>query len=343
MGRFGVKPLIKTQSEKNMSNITIRDLFKAGVHFGHQTRFWNPKMAPYIFGSRDKIHIINLDKTLPLLQEALNFIGGVAAKKGKILFVGTKLSARDLVKEVAEKCHMPYVNHRWLGGMLTNYKTVRHSIKRLQALEKQFAEQSFGNLTKKEILRLTREKDKLELSLGGIKQMGGLPEVLFVIDVGCENIAVKEANKLKIPVIGIVDTNNDPDNIDYVIPGNDDASRAIELYFNAAADSILHAQTMMGIDLSAEASGDEFVEVTEGAVAAEVAKEKPKVSVEKVKPKKPGEAKPKPKKPEIEKPKPKLKPEKPKPKVEKPKTKATQKKPALKKATPKKPAAKKNN
>jgi len=327
-----------------MSNITIRDLFKAGVHFGHQTRFWNPKMAPYIFGSRDKIHIINLDKTLPLLQEALNFVGGVAAKKGKILFVGTKLAARDLVKEVAEKCHMPYVNHRWLGGMLTNYKTVRHSIKRLQTLEKQFAEQSFGDLTKKEILRLTREKDKLELSLGGIKQMGGLPEALFVIDVGCENIAVKEANKLKIPVIGIVDTNNDPDNIDYVIPGNDDASRAIELYFNAAADSILHAQTMMGIDLSAEEAGDEFVEVAGGEVAAKVVKEKPKVSVEKAEPKKPGGAKPKlkPKKPEVEKPKPK-KPEgeKPKPKAKPKKPAAEKPKPKPKKATPKKPAAKK--
>lgn len=313
-----------------MANITIRDLFKAGVHFGHQTRFWNPKMAPYIFGSRDKIHIINLDKTLPLLQEVMNFIGGIAAKKGKILFVGTKLSARDLVQEVAEKCHMPYVNHRWLGGMLTNYKTVRHSIKRLQALEKQFTEQSFGNLTKKEILRLTREKDKLKLSLGGIKKMGGLPEALFVIDVGCENIAVKEANKLKIPVIGIVDTNNDPDNIDYVIPGNDDAARAIELYLNTAADSIMHAQTMVEIDLSSEGAGDEFVEVAEDEVAAEVVKEKPKVSVEKVKPKQPGGARPKRLKEEKPKPRPKKLSAK-KSEIEKPR----QKKPAAKKTTTK--------
>lgn len=287
-----------------MSTLTVRDLFKAGVHFGHQTRCWNPKMAPYIFGSRDKIHIINLDKTLPLLQEALNFIGKIAAKKGKILFVGTKLSARDTIKDVAGRCHMPYVNHRWLGGMLTNYKTVRHSIKRLQALEKQFAEQAFGNLTKKEILRLTREKDKLELNLGGIKQMGGLPDALFIIDTGCENIAIKEARKLKIPVIGVVDTNNDPESVDYLIPGNDDAARAIEFYLNAIADSILHAQTMMGIDLSVGKAEDEFVEVAGGELEEEEKKPKPKKPApKKVAPRKDKESerKSKPKKPAVKK------------------------------------------
>jgi len=314
-----------------MSKITVRDLFEAGIHFGHQTRYWNPKMAPYIFGARDKIHIINLDKTLPLLQDALNFIGSTAAKKGKILFVGTKLAASDIIKEIAERCHMPYINHRWLGGMLTNYKTVRHSIKRLQALEKQFAEQSFGNLNKKEILRLTREKNKLDLNLGGIKKMGGLPDALFVIDVGCENIAVKEANKLKIPVIGIVDTNNDPDDIDYMIPGNDDATKAIEFYLNAIADSILHAQTMVGIDLSAGKAEDEFVEVAAGEVTEKVVEEKPKLP---------------PKKPELKKLEPKeAAPKKPEPKKPEPKKvapkKPESKKPEPKKVAPKKPAAKK--
>jgi small subunit ribosomal protein S2 len=319
---------IKTQEEKTMSTLAVRDLFKAGIHFGHQTRCWNPKMAPYIFGSRDKIHIINLDKTLPLLQEALNFIGKVAAKKGKILFVGTKLAARDVIKDVAERCHMPYVNHRWLGGMLTNYKTVRHSIKRLQALEKQFAEQAFGNLTKKEILHLTREKDKLELNLGGIKQMGGLPDALFIIDTGCESIAIKEANKLKIPVIGVVDTNNDPESVDYLIPGNDDAARAIEFYLNAIADSILHAQTMMGIDLSAGKAEDEFVEVAAGEIEEEVVEKKPKP---KSKPKKPL-----PKKEAAEKPKSVT--SVPKKEVsEKPK----QKKPSSKKEAAEKPKSKK--
>lgn len=317
-----------------MSTLTVRDLFKAGIHFGHQTRCWNPKMAPYIFGSRDKIHIINLDKTLPLLQEALNFIGKIAAKKGKILFVGTKLAARDVIKDVAERCRMPYVNHRWLGGMLTNYKTVRHSIKRLQALEKQFAEQAFGNLTKKEILRLTREKDKLELNLGGIKQMVGLPDALFIIDTGCENIAIKEASKLKIPVIGVVDTNNDPENVDYLIPGNDDAARAIEFYLNAIADSILHAQTMMGIDLSSDKAGDEFVEVAEGRIEEEVLEKKPKPK--KAAPKKEIVEKPKPKK-SVSK-KEKESEEKPK---QKPKKPAPKKKEAAEKPKPKKPAAKK--
>lgn len=266
--------------------IVMRDLLKAGIHFGHQTRYWNPKMATYIHGSRDKVHIINLDKTLPLLQEALNFIGGIAAKKGKILLVGTKLVARDMVQEVAERCRMPYVNYRWLGGMLTNYKTVRHSIKRLKALEEQFEKKNFGKLTKKEILGLTREKDKLEKSIGGIKRMGGLPDALFVIDVGHENIAVKEANKLKIPVIGVVDTNNDPDNIDYIIPGNDDAIRAVEFYLNAVADSILHAKTAVGVDLEAGKTEDDFIEISDSEIMEETTVAKKNTKVENAVPKK---------------------------------------------------------
>lgn len=262
--------LLKPSWSKTMAKISINDLLKAGVHFGHQTRYWNPKMAPYIFGARDKIHIVNLDKTATLLQEAINFLGGIAAKKGKILFVGTKLSARELVKSYAESCGMPYVDYRWLGGMLTNYKTVRHSIRRLKALEEQFARRAFGNLTKKEILQLMREKEKLTRNLGGIKKMGGLPDVLFVIDVGHEHIAVKEANKLKIPVVGVVDTNNDPDNIDYVIPGNDDAMRAIEFYLKAITDSILNVQTLAGIDIDFTKSADDFVEVSEAEILAEI-------------------------------------------------------------------------
>ena len=225
-----------------MKNITIRDLLNAGVHFGHQARFWNPLMAPYIFGTRDKVHIINLEKTVPLFKEALNFLGSIAARKGKIIFVGTKLSARDLVKEAAHNSGMFYVNHRWLGGMLTNYKTVRHSIKRLKALDSQFEKNAFGSLTKKEILSLTRERDKLARTLGGIKTMGGLPDALFVIDVDNERIAIKEANKLKIPVVGIVDTNSNPGGVDYIIPGNDDAIRAISFYLNEVVDSVVNAK-----------------------------------------------------------------------------------------------------
>ena len=225
-----------------MTSVSMRDMLKAGVHFGHQTCHWNPKMASYIYGSRNKIHIINLEKTVPLLSDALNFIGGLASKKGKILFVGTKPAARNLVKEEAQRCHMPYVDHRWLGGMLTNYKTIRQSIKRLKELEAMFEKNAFGRLTKKEILNLTRDKAKLERSLGGIKNMGGLPDALFVVDVGHENIAVAEAKRLSIPVIGIVDTNNSPDGISYVIPGNDDSVRSIELYTKAVADCILEAR-----------------------------------------------------------------------------------------------------
>ena len=249
--------------EEYMSDVTMRKLLKAGVHFGHQRRFWNPKMQPYVFGVRDKVHIINLEKTKPMLADAMNFIGSIVAKKGKVLFVGTKLAARDLVKEAAMRCNMPYVNHRWLGGLLTNYKAVRNSVKRLKVLDAQFEKQNFGKLTKKEILTLQRERDKLENSVGGIKRMGGLPDAIFIIDVGHEHIAVKEANKLKIPLIAVVDTVDDPTDIDYVIPGNDDAIGAITLYLEAAADSILNAKGSLAnfVESDAETLVDDFVEV----------------------------------------------------------------------------------
>ncbi|MGQ9659858.1 MAG: 30S ribosomal protein S2 [Thermochromatium sp.] len=217
----------------------MRQMLEAGVHFGHQTRYWNPKMGAFIFGQRNKIHIINLEKTLPLYQEAVNFMGTLAANGGKILFVGTKRAARDAIREEAERCGMPFVNHRWLGGMLTNFKTIRQSVKRLKDLEAMFENGTIERFSKKEALGLARERDKLELSLGGIKQMDNLPDALFVIDVGHEKIAVSEANKLGIPVVGVVDTNNDPSNVDYIIPGNDDAIRAVQLYLAGAADAIL--------------------------------------------------------------------------------------------------------
>ncbi len=239
----------------------MRDMLKAGVHFGHQTCHWNPKMGQFIYGSRNKIHIINLEKTLPLLRDALNFMSSIASKKGKILFVGTKPAAQEIVKEEAQRCHMPYVNHRWLGGMLTNYKTIRQSIRRLKELEGMFEKSAFGRVNKKEILNLTREKAKLERSLGGIKNMGGLPDALFVIDVGHENIAIAEANRLGIPVIGIVDTNNNPAGVSHVIPGNDDSIRSIQLYTKAVADCILDARAS-NPDL-ARVDSEEFVEVEE--------------------------------------------------------------------------------
>jgi small subunit ribosomal protein S2 len=228
------------------------------VHFGHQTRYWNPKMASYIYGARNKIHIIDLGKTMPLFNDALNFISSTAANKGKILFVGTKYAAQDLIKQEAERCKMPYVNRRWLGGMLTNYKTIRQSIKRLKELEAMFDSGKFGRLTKKEILNLEREKDKLMNSLGGIKNMGGIPDALFVIDVGHEKIAVAEANRLGIPVIGIVDSNNDPDGISYVIPGNDDSTRAIRFYTQTVADVITEARVASSIE---GIEADDFIEV----------------------------------------------------------------------------------
>ncbi|MEE2748797.1 MAG: 30S ribosomal protein S2 [Pseudomonadota bacterium] len=245
-----------------MAQVSMRDLLKAGVHFGHQTRYWNPKMGQYIFGARNKIHIINLEQTVPALNDALKMIEGMAAKNNKVLFVGTKRAAGKIIKEQAERSSMPFVAHRWLGGMLTNYKTIRQSIKRLRDLEAQQKDGTFEQLTKKEALMRSREMDKLERSIGGIKEMGGLPDAMFVIDVDHERIAVQEANKLGIPVIGIVDTNSNPDGIDYVIPGNDDALRAIQIYVSAAADAILEGK-------QGGASADEFVEVAEEAPAAE--------------------------------------------------------------------------
>ncbi|MEZ5476845.1 MAG: 30S ribosomal protein S2 [Thiolinea sp.] len=221
-----------------MPKVTMRQMLEAGVHFGHQTRYWNPKMAPYIFGERNKIHIVNLEQTLPMFNDAMNFIGKMAARGGKVLFVGTKRSARDAVREAALACKMPYVNHRWLGGMLTNFKTVKQSIRRLKDLEKMAEDGSMERLNKKEALMLAREQEKLERSLGGIKDMKGLPDASFVIDVGYEKIAVQEARKLGIPVIGVVDTNNPLTDVDYIIPGNDDAIRAIQLYTTAASDAV---------------------------------------------------------------------------------------------------------
>lgn len=220
-------------------NISMRELLEAGAHFGHRTRFWNPKMAPYIFGSRNKIHIIDLEQTIPMLKDVINYVGRLSSNKAKILFVGTKRAARDSIRDHAKRCGMPYVDHRWLGGMLTNYKTVRQSIFRLKELKELREKGLFEGMIKKEALMLTRELDKLERGLGGIEHMGGLPDALFVVDTGFENIAVEEARRLKIPVIGIVDTNNDPDNIDYIIPANDDSMRAVDIYVRAIADAIL--------------------------------------------------------------------------------------------------------
>ncbi|WP_295164569.1 30S ribosomal protein S2 [uncultured Buchnera sp.] len=221
-----------------MEIVSMRDMLKAGVHFGHQTRYWNPKMKPFIFGSRNKVHIINLEKTLPMFNFALSELKKISFKKGKILFVGTKRAASKKIKETALNCNQFYVNHRWLGGMLTNWKTVRQSIKRLKDLEIESQDGTFLKLTKKEALIRTRELSKLENSLGGIKNMGGLPDCLFVIDAAHENIAIKEANNLGIPVFAIVDTNSNPDGVDYVIPGNDDAIRSVTLYLQAVSISI---------------------------------------------------------------------------------------------------------
>jgi len=237
--------------------VSMRDMLAAGVHFGHQTRFWNPKMAPYIFGARNKIHIVNLEKTLPAFNEALIEVRNLASKGKKILFVGTKRAAAKVIAEQASRVGMPYVDQRWLGGMLTNYKTIRQSIKRLQDLEVQAADGTFDLLSKKEALQRTRMMNKLQSSLGGIKNMGGLPDVIFVIDVQHEKIAITEANKLGIPVVGVVDTNSDPAGVDYVIPGNDDAIRAIRLYVSAMADAVAEGQS----NSSAAVDLNEFVEV----------------------------------------------------------------------------------
>ena len=248
-------------------SVSMRDMLAAGVHFGHQTRFWNPKMAPFIFGARNKIHIVNLEKTLPAFNDALIEMRNMASRGQKILFVGTKRAAAKVIQEQAIRVGMPFVDQRWLGGMLTNYKTIRQSIRRLQDLETQSSDGTFDLLSKKEALQRTRMMNKLHSSLGGIKDMGGLPAALFVVDVQHERIAVAEANKLGIPVFGIVDTNSDPAGVDYVIPGNDDAIRAIRLYVSAVADSVAEGKANAQVTVNA----DEFVEVDEADVAPPVA------------------------------------------------------------------------
>lgn len=240
-----------------MAQVSMRDLLQAGAHFGHQTRYWNPKMGKYIFGARNKIHIINLEKTVPALNEAITFVEKLAGGKNKILFVGTKRAASKVIREEADKVNMPYVNHRWLGGMLTNYKTIRQSIRRLRELETQSQDGTFDKLTKKEVLMNTREMEKLERSIGVIKNMGGLPDALFVVDVDHERLAINEANKLGIPVIGVVDTNSNPDGVDFVIPGNDDAIRAVQLYVRAIATACSKARE--------EEIGEELIEVAENS------------------------------------------------------------------------------
>lgn len=252
--------------------ISMRDMLEAGVHFGHRTRHWNPKMAPYIYGARNNIHIINLEQTLPMYKDAVNALGKIAANRGKILFVGTKRSAQEAIAEQATRCGMPYVDHRWLGGMLTNYKTVRQSIKRLKTIEQLSTTGGFEKMIKKEALMVKRELEKLQRGLGGIKDMGGLPDALFVIDVGHESIAVAEANKLMIPVFGIVDSNSNPDGINYVIPGNDDSMRAIRLYLENIADAILEARVLTtGVPEKGVAEEEEAYPVTPLAVDESVA------------------------------------------------------------------------
>ena len=239
---------------------TMRQMLEAGVHFGHQTRFWNPKMAPYIFGARSKIHIVNLEKTLAKYNEAMTFVRRLSANKGTILFVGTKRQAREIMAEEATRCDTPYVDQRWLGGMLTNFKTIKQSLKRLKEMEVMCDDGSLDRLGKKEALMLTRELDKMHKSIGGIKEMGSLPDALFVIDVGYHKIAITEANKLGIPVVAVVDTNHSPDGVDYVIPGNDDSSRAIRLYARGVADAVLEGRSQFVEEILDAVSGDEFIE-----------------------------------------------------------------------------------
>ena len=246
-------------------SVTMRQMLEAGVHFGHQTRYWNPKMAEYIFGQRNKIHIVNREKTMQMYQEAMKFVRQLASNKGTILFVGTKRQAREIVAEEAARCSMPYVDARWLGGMLTNFKTVKLSIKRLKDLEQMKEEGTFEKMNKREALTLQRELEKLDKSMGGIKDMGGLPDALFVIDVGYHKIAVTEANKLGIPIIGVVDTNHSPIGIAHVIPGNDDSSRAIRLYARGVADSVLEGRSLVIQEIVQ--AGEEFVEVADDNVA----------------------------------------------------------------------------
>ena len=267
-----------------MAKISMRQMLEAGVHFGHQTRYWNPEMAPYIFGSRNKIHIINLEKTLPMANNAYAFVKSIVSDGGKVLFVGTKRAARDAIASEAQRSEMPYVNYRWLGGMLTNYKTIRNSVKRLKNLEKMEEEGGFEGLTKKEILGLTRERKKLEKSLGGIKDMGALPDILFIIDVSHEDIAVREARKLGIPVVAIVDTNCSPNFVDYVIPGNDDAIKAIKFYTSYIADAVLDGKASVPEIASKD---DEFIELDESGKPTKktkrISKKGKKISSRKVK------------------------------------------------------------
>jgi small subunit ribosomal protein S2 len=244
-----------------MMNVSMRELLEAGAHFGHRTRFWNPEMEEYIFGSRNKIHIINLERTMVMLNDVLNYVGKLASHKAKILFVGTKRAAQDSIRKHAQRCGMPYVDHRWLGGMLTNYKTVRQSIFRLKELKEMKEKGLFEGMIKKEALMLTRELEKLDRGLGGIEHMGGLPDALFVVDVGFEQIAVEEARRLKIPVIGVVDTNNSPNNIDYIIPGNDDSMRAVDIYVRCVADAILDGKQSNTV--GGGSSDTELVEVVQ--------------------------------------------------------------------------------
>lgn len=254
---------MEAQPEKigNNMSVTMKDMLRAGVHFGHQCRYWNPKMEPFIFGARNKIHIINLEKTVPAMNQALEQVADLAERNRKILFVGTKRAASKVISAEAQRAGMPYVNHRWLGGMLTNYKTIRGSIKRLKDLEIQEADGTFSRLTKKEALMRTRAKEKLIRSIGGIKDMGGLPDAIFVVDVDHERIAITEAGNLRIPVIGIVDTNSDPDGVNVVIPGNDDAQRAIQLYVSAVADACISGRARN----ASKVSVNEFIEVTDTA------------------------------------------------------------------------------
>ena len=314
-----------------MANVSMRDLLKAGAHFGHQTRYWNPKMAPFIFGARNKIHIIDLELTVPALDKAVAIVRGMAQNKNKVLFVGTKRAAAKIVKEQAERAGQPFVNHRWLGGMLTNWKTIRQSIKRLRELEAKMGDGTLEKISKKEALDLSRQLEKLDRSIGGIKDMGGLPDAIFVVDVNHENIAIQEANKLGIPVIGIVDTNSDPDGVDIVIPGNDDAIRAIELYSSAIADACIEG--------AAESLGkSDYVEV-----ADDVAEDTPAVVVteKKAAPKKAAPKKAAPKKPAAEETAVEAAPVEEAPAAETAAEEAPAKKAAPKKAPAKKAAPKK--
>jgi small subunit ribosomal protein S2 len=334
-----------------MSKVSMRDMLQAGVHFGHQTRFWNPKMSQFIFGSRNKVHVINLENTVPAFNEALDVLRAEAAKGNQVLFVGTKRAASKIIKEQAERCGMPYVSHRWLGGMLTNYKTIRASIRRYRELETQQGDGTFDKITKKEVLMRTRMKDKLENSIGGIKDMNGLPDILFVVDVDHERIAINEANKLGIRVVGIVDTNSDPDGVDHIIPGNDDSIRAIKLYAASVADSILEGKAQA----ATVSSKDEFVEVDaksapEAEPVAETAAPEaepvaeaaaPEVVAEPAAEEKPAAKKAPAKKAAAKKPAAKKAPAKKAPAKKAPAKKAPAKKAAAKKPAAKKPAAKK--